>query len=72
MIDKPCGCNDCPWPTCACGEDHGSCPGGLCRDCFHDSLFKRIANHEAANPGALEKRVEELAKVFGSKKKATP
>lgn len=34
MIAKPCGCNPpCEWPTCPCGEDHGSCPGGLCRDC---------------------------------------
>jgi hypothetical protein len=67
--ENVCGCKLCPFPPCPCGEDHGSCPGGLCRDCYHEMLFKRIDDHERENPGALEKRLAELVGIFGGKAK---
>lgn len=42
-----CWCpHPCPFPPCPCGEDHGSCPGGLCRDCFHESIWKEDRERE--------------------------
>ncbi len=64
-----CGCKDCPFPPCPCGEDHGSCPDGLCRDCYHASLFKAIDEAEKRNPGSLEKRCAEVAEMLGGKAK---
>ena len=72
MSDKPCGCRDCPFPVCkGCNEDHGSCPGELCRDCYHDEIFRRIDEHEKAHPGSLEKRLAELVQMFDAKKART-
>lgn len=64
-----CGCRDCPFPPCPCGEDHGSCPGDLCRDCYHESIFRMIEENERANPGALEARLKELTALFKSKRR---
>lgn len=70
IAESACSCSkDCPFPPCPCGEGHGSCPGGMCRDCYHESLFKAIEDEERRNPGALDGRLAELATIFGSKAK---
>lgn len=70
-MTQACQCKDwaCGLPACeGCGEDHGGTEyegQHLCRDCFQDAAWKRIADYEERNPGSLERR---LAELFGSKK----
>lgn len=73
MSDPVCFCNPpCGLPPCAeCNEDHGGLKlegMDLCRDCWQDEMFNRIAEHEKQHPGSLEKRLQELGELFGRRK----
>lgn len=73
MGDPVCYCNPpCGLPPCAeCNEDHGGLRlegRGLCRDCWQEATWKRIAEHEEKHPGSLARRLEELGRLLSERK----
>lgn len=77
-MKQACECRDwsCGLPPCSvCGEDHGGidmgAAGRFCRDCHLEYMMKRIGESIERDPEAFDRHLENVAKLFGSRKPRT-